>query len=122
MEFLVVWIVLAVVVAMVANSKGRGPVLWFFYGLLVWPIALTHALLIKREDARPAAALHGPSGQARVAPGFNRAAPPSAPSPADASELDRLTFQVASEWRAAGRQFSMLDAKEEARLRLADPG
>ena len=49
MEWLFVWVIMGVVVAMVAHSKGRSPVPWFFYGALIWPIALTHAILLKRE-------------------------------------------------------------------------
>jgi hypothetical protein len=50
MEWLIFWAIMAGVVAMVANSKGRSAALWFGYGLLIWPIALTHALLLKREE------------------------------------------------------------------------
>ena len=56
MPVLFLWIVLAVIVAMVAHSKGRPAVVWFFYGLLIWPIALVHILLIRPETGtmRPA--------------------------------------------------------------------
>ncbi len=43
------WVVMAIVCAMVAASKkGTGVGFFFFiYGLFLWPIALTHALLMK---------------------------------------------------------------------------
>ncbi len=45
-----IWIVQAFVMAsipaMIANSKEKDVAIWFFYGFLVWPIALVHALLI----------------------------------------------------------------------------
>ena len=40
--------------AMVAKSKGKSAFAWFVYGLLLWPIALTHALLSKAENDQPA--------------------------------------------------------------------
>ena len=33
------------VVAIIANSKGRGGCAWFLYGVLIWPIALVHILV-----------------------------------------------------------------------------
>ena len=34
------WVLMAVVVAVAANGKGFNAVGWFFYGLLIWPVAL----------------------------------------------------------------------------------
>ncbi len=51
MELVFGWIVLGVVVAMIAASKGRSAFLWFLYGALVWPIALVHILLTPRPTA-----------------------------------------------------------------------
>ena len=48
---LVLWFIMAVIVAMIAGSKKRSAIGWFFYGFLLWPIALAHILLVKR-DAR----------------------------------------------------------------------
>ena len=43
----VVWCVIpAICVAMVAGSRKREAAAWFFYGLLCWPIALTHVLIL----------------------------------------------------------------------------
>jgi len=52
MELMFLWLVMALICAMVAGSKkgvGTGFV-FFFYGLLLWPIALVHALLLTRSD------------------------------------------------------------------------
>ncbi len=49
MEWLIFWTIMAVIVAMVAKSRGKDALPWFFYGLLIWPIALVHALLSKQE-------------------------------------------------------------------------
>lgn len=43
------WIVMGAIVAMIAHSKGQASAAWFFYGLLIWPIALVH-ILIKPAD------------------------------------------------------------------------
>ena len=51
MEILLIWVVMAIIVGMVAGSKGKSGGLWFLYGLLIWPIALTHALLISKQTA-----------------------------------------------------------------------
>ncbi len=45
MELLIIGIVMGVVVALVANSKGRSGCAWFFYGVLIWPVALVHILV-----------------------------------------------------------------------------
>lgn len=52
MEWIAFWIIMALIVAMVANNRGRSPYPWFFYGLLIWPIALTHILLTERPVPR----------------------------------------------------------------------
>ncbi len=45
---------MAVITAMVASSRGRSGFGFFLYGLLLWPIALTQALLSKpKVAARP---------------------------------------------------------------------
>jgi hypothetical protein len=43
---------MAFVVAIIARSKGHHPALWLLYGLLIWPIALVHILVIERDDDR----------------------------------------------------------------------
>ena len=51
---LIFLIVFGVVVGMIASHKGRSFFPWFLYGALVFPIGLTHALLLKPlERPRP---------------------------------------------------------------------
>lgn len=52
MELLIFWIIMAVVTAMVARSRGRSGLGFFLYGMLIWPIALTQALLTPRRDVQ----------------------------------------------------------------------
>jgi hypothetical protein len=126
MELFFLWMLMAVVVAMVAKSKGRSAIAWFFYGFLIWPIALVHALLLRQaegrfpgfgpEPERPRTIpyVHPTRGGATASgPGGTSATPPT-------DALDAETLMVAAEWRAAGRQFAMIEAKEEARLRLLE--
>lgn len=49
MELFVFWLIMAGVVAFVANSKGQSGGLWFLYGLILWPIALIHAIVIQKN-------------------------------------------------------------------------
>lgn len=63
MEVILLWLVLAVVVAVVAGSKGRNPVLWGLYGFLIWPVALVH-ILVSRPTAKAAA--HGMTAAGRA--------------------------------------------------------
>lgn len=69
------WIVMALVVAVIASTKGRSGFGWFFYGLLIWPVALAHVAFIRRLD--------GPD-RAVAAP----VAAPSAPLPAPERFVD----------------------------------
>lgn len=49
MELFFFWLIMAGVVAFVANSKGKSGGLWFLYGLVIWPIALVHAVVTPKE-------------------------------------------------------------------------
>lgn len=49
MELIVVALVLGAIPAMIARSRGRSALLWYGYGLLLWPIAVVHALLLKEN-------------------------------------------------------------------------
>lgn len=49
MGILVIWVIMACVVAIIAKSKDRSFFLWFLYGFAIWPIALTHILVKKPE-------------------------------------------------------------------------
>jgi hypothetical protein len=51
---LLFWIVMAIICAMIAGSKGRSAFGFFFYGLLIWPIALVHILISARRPPEPA--------------------------------------------------------------------
>jgi hypothetical protein len=51
MGLIIFWLVMAGVVAVIASSKGYASMPWFFYGLLIWPIALVH-ILTKPTDPR----------------------------------------------------------------------
>lgn len=129
MEFFFLWIVMAVVVAMVAKSKGKGAIGWFFYGLLVWPIGLVHALLLRQaegttpgfgpEPARPPTVPYIHPSRDK-APLTGAAAGSGKAAGAVADPLDAETLRIAAEWRAAGKQFTMIEAKEEARLYLLE--
>ena len=61
MEWILLWVVMAFVVAIVAGSKGRNGFGWFIYGFLIWPVALVHAICISTtlEHARYKAAADG---------------------------------------------------------------
>jgi len=55
-EFLTIWIVLAIVGAIVANNKGRSGVGWFFLCLLLTPLVILVLLALptlKRTEAQP---------------------------------------------------------------------
>ncbi len=52
MDWLIGWLTLAGVVAIVAGSKGFNWFGWFLYGLLIWPIALVHAIVARRASPR----------------------------------------------------------------------
>lgn len=43
--------VMAIVVAAIAEKRGRSAGAWFLYGLFLWPVALIHALVMRPEQA-----------------------------------------------------------------------
>lgn len=51
MEIFLFWIIGGVVVAIIANSKGKGTFGWFVYGFLLFPVALVHVLVSPRNAA-----------------------------------------------------------------------
>ncbi|MFH1914641.1 MAG: zinc ribbon domain-containing protein [Pseudomonadota bacterium] len=65
MGYAIFFLIMAIVVAMIANSKGRYAFGWFLYGLLLWPIALVHALLLKPQAAQSGDFVENPDGPAR---------------------------------------------------------
>ena len=55
MEFVVLWFIMGLVVALIAMNRGRSFLAWFLYGFALWPVALVHILLAAR---RPGAELY----------------------------------------------------------------
>jgi hypothetical protein len=51
MEFLVLVVLIGLIPAMIAQSKGHSFVAWWIYGSLLFIIALPHSLLIKPDTA-----------------------------------------------------------------------
>ena len=49
MELFIFWVIMAVIAGMIASSKGSSFFAFFLYGLLLWPIAIVHALLMRAE-------------------------------------------------------------------------
>ena len=49
MEILLVAIVLGVIPALIAQSKGRSFIAWWIYGALLFIVAFVHALVIKKD-------------------------------------------------------------------------
>jgi len=50
MEFLVIALLIGLLPAAIAQSKGRSFVLWWMYGAGLFIIALPHALMLKRQE------------------------------------------------------------------------
>jgi hypothetical protein len=50
-EFLVIAAVIGLLPAAIAKSKGRSFGLWWFYGAMLFIVALPHALLLKADQA-----------------------------------------------------------------------
>src|SRR5712671_6052623 len=49
MEFLLIAIVLGLIPAAIASSKGKNFLLWWIYGALLFIVALPHALIMKTD-------------------------------------------------------------------------
>jgi hypothetical protein len=49
MDFLIFAILLGLIPAMVAQSKGRSFILWWFYGAMLFIIALPHSLIMSAD-------------------------------------------------------------------------
>ena len=63
----VVWILMAIIVAGVATSKGFSGFGWFLYGLLIWPVALIH-VLVAQPNTKAVEAERIRSGESRKCP------------------------------------------------------
>lgn len=46
MEFLIIAAIIGLIPAAVAQSKGRSFGLWWFYGAMLWIIAMPHSLML----------------------------------------------------------------------------
>lgn len=46
MELIIWWIIFGVIVGLIAQHKGRSFGLWWFYGAMIFIIALPHALIM----------------------------------------------------------------------------
>lgn len=67
MELLLIAIVIGLIPAAVAASKGRSFVGWWLYGALLWIVAMPHALLL-RADRRTLEARELAGGGVRKCP------------------------------------------------------
>jgi multisubunit Na+/H+ antiporter MnhE subunit len=47
MEILVIGAILGVIVGGIAHSKGRNFFLWWFYGMMLFIVAIIHVIIIK---------------------------------------------------------------------------
>lgn len=52
MTFLIFWILMAAIVAIIAGHKGFNWIGWALYALAIWPIALVHVLVKDRRNQR----------------------------------------------------------------------
>lgn len=50
MEILILAPILGLVPALIAQSKGRSFVAWWFYGTMIFIVALVHSLVIKADS------------------------------------------------------------------------
>ena len=48
--FAFIWTFLGLIPAYIAHNKGRGFFTWWFYGYFLFPFALIHSILIKKDD------------------------------------------------------------------------
>lgn len=61
------WSLASVAVAAIAEGNGRPAIGWWFYGVLIWPVALVH-VIVAGEDKSHAEATALASGAARKCP------------------------------------------------------
>jgi len=53
MEIILVVLVLGVIPGMIASSKEKSFVLWWLYGVLIFPVALVHSILTTNDGPPP---------------------------------------------------------------------
>lgn len=49
MRLVIILFLFGLITAIIARSKGRDFFLWWFYGLLLFPFALIHAIVLKPD-------------------------------------------------------------------------
>ena len=49
---IVIWVAMLILIVGLANSKGLSGVKWLIYGLLVWPVALAHILVLPKTPEK----------------------------------------------------------------------
>ena len=67
MEFILISIVIGLIPALIAQSKGRSFFAWWIYGALLFIIALVHSIVIKK-DLRQEEAIEIASGDYKKCP------------------------------------------------------
>lgn len=50
MVIVLIWIIGGIATAVVASAKGYSGFKWFWYGLLILPVAILHAFAIPRRN------------------------------------------------------------------------
>jgi hypothetical protein len=64
---------LGLIPAAIAHSKGQNFAMWWIYGLLIWPVAIIHSLVIKPGAPQAVLASHA---NRSAAPGAYGTVPP----------------------------------------------
>lgn len=55
---IILWIAMACLVGWIAAKRGRGAIAWGLYGLLLWPVALIHILMLPKDRLERAPCPH----------------------------------------------------------------
>jgi len=53
MRLVIILFIFGLITAIIARSKGRNFLFWWFYGILLFPFALIHAIVIKQDREIP---------------------------------------------------------------------
>lgn len=67
MEILIIAVLIGLIPAFIAQSKGENFVIWWLYGALLFIVALVHSLLLKKQLSGLAVAMAG-SGNYKKCP------------------------------------------------------
>lgn len=108
MGVVVFWIVMALVVAVIAGTKGRNGFGWFFYGLAIWPVALAHVAFVRRLD--------GPDARHAT-----KKSPPSLPGVDQARAFDDLIAAANKRgWEIVPAQSGFWTARKQGTVKTFD--